>query len=225
MSRNPVPVPRILFALVVAGATALGVGFFVRDFPSLFRTLLSIVSGLVGFIVGANILPSGKKLKDPDQSLLRLSAQAQRNQDELQASALELIRNQRTSLEKIAFRITDDQLRAPVSRILQVYQGMAESVNQDPKDSRPVRRFLNYYGEAGIHLLQHYLQLRNLPEDRKKEEVSKSVQGILESITELADAFQVQLTRLVDNDLMELDTELTVLKKTMALEGMTLPKE
>ena len=217
--------PHVLFALVVAGAVALGVGFLVRGLPFFLRMILSVASGLGGFLVGANILPSTSGRKNEDASLMRLSAQAQRNQDELQASAMELIRTQRTALENIAFRITNDELRTGVDRILRSYQAMAESVGQDAKDARPVKRFLNYYGEAGITLLQHYLKLGNLPEEQKKEAVGESTQRIRESTLELAQAFESQLGKLLDNDLLELDTELTILKKTMALEGMVLPKK
>ena len=225
MSKKRVLLPHVLFALVVAGGVALGVGFLVRELPFFLRMILSVSSGLGGFIVGANILPSTRSRKNRDSNLVRLSAQAQRNQDELQKSAMELIRTQRTALENIAFRITNDELRSGVDRILRSYQGMAESVGQDPKDARPVKRFLNYYGEAGITLLQHDLKLGNLPDDQKNEAVGESTQRILESITELAQAFESQLAKLLDNDLLELDTELTIFNKTMALEGMVLPKK
>ncbi len=208
--------------LAMAGAFG-GAAFAGIVFSGPLMYIFGGIFALTGFIVGANV-PTGKTENLVDSTkLIRMTDQARMNQEQQIRQTLELIQKQRAAMETLVFRISEDTLRTQGDGILRVYQSFARAVQEDPKDARPVRRFLNYYGETGLEILKRYHQLNQLPRTEQTLEVRESLTRISQSLTELKGAFELQLQKLMDNDLLELDTELTVLEKTIALEGLKKP--
>lgn len=214
--------PRLVLALALGVGIGVAVWFLTRGLPGFLSLVLTIFAGAGGFLAGANIGSTRGISRDRKvDRLVGLSKEATHTQEVNLRQTLLLIQTQRTKLESIVFKITDDQLRSLGDKLLKRYGDFADAVKQDPKDIRPVRRFLNYYGEAAASILEKYLHLRNLPAEQQNEESRAALARVGTSLAELERGFATQYARLLDNDLMEMDTELTVLEKTLRLEGLS----
>src|SRR5690606_9903252 len=87
--------------------------------------------------------------------------------------------------------------------------------------ARPVRRFLNHYGESAVTIVEKYLQLDNLPASMQTESSAKATDNIVSTLTDMKGAFEVLQKRLIENDLFSIETELEVLQKSMGLDGLS----
>jgi 5-bromo-4-chloroindolyl phosphate hydrolysis protein len=103
-------------------------------------------------------------------------------------------------------------------KIKTTLEQILDEIRKDPKDLKTARSFLNYYPEAVIKILDRYtdLQSRNINDPSIQNSLSKA-EDLLGTITR---AFEKQLTQLFQNDVMVLDTELELLRRTIQSEGL-----
>ena len=117
------------------------------------------------------------------------------------------IRNiQKTSVQQKAAVLADT-----IGRIIQ-------NVKDDPKDIRPARKFFDYYMDTTIKLLDGYVDIekRNVSDPQLKGALL-SIEQMLEKMNK---AFEKQLVQLLEDNLLDLETELKVLHNTIDLEGL-----
>lgn len=107
---------------------------------------------------------------------------------------------------------------AQVGQIATVVEKVLEEIEADPKELKQARQFLAYYLDATIKILNLYVGLgsQNLADEKIQGSLTR-VEGLL---TTLRDAFENQLKRLLSNDVMDLDTEISLLEQTIRMEGL-----
>jgi len=122
------------------------------------------------------------------------------------------------SLQNLAFRITRPEVRRKVEGIADVAYRIVEDVKKDPKDLRAARQFFGYYLGACVKVVSSYVELsvRPVQDDETKAACAK-VEAELDTIRQ---AFEKQLATLQENNLIDLDVELSVLKNTIRMEGL-----
>ncbi len=121
-------------------------------------------------------------------------------------------------LRVLGRRMPSAPLRARVAAIALLAERIVEDLKQDPKDVRSARRFLDYYLEATVTVVQRYAQLF------RKGGTSDDVQKVLAKFDTLLDTiqstFEKQLNRLLRDDTLDLDADISVLKQMMDSEGL-----
>lgn len=190
----------------VLGAVAFLAFLFLLQ-AGLFLSLLAAAGGFVAGLLLAN---------DP-RSLRSFSGEpAAKNLDAALAAAEEKLEE----FESLIGAIESESVRRKARQIADLERKILEDIEADPKDFGPARGFLSYYQEAAVNILRKYQQIleRGASSSEVRASVSK-VEPILETIRA---AFEKQLARLLENDVLDLDTEITVLEETLKMEGWNL---
>ena len=91
-------------------------------------------------------------------------------------------------------------------------------LEQNPQKIRLARKFFSYYLETAANILKRYLELSS------RELQSTDIQRVLvraeEVLTIMAGAFDKQLASLVQNEVIDLEVEVRVLKSTLESEEL-----
>lgn len=130
---------------------------------------------------------------------------------------LQVSKKRSIEIRELSAKIKDQNIRKKVEEISQVVFKIFENFKNDPRDVQVSRQILMYYLETTVTILRKYVELSS--QNVQSEEVENSLQkvrGLLDSIKE---AFEKHYLKLLSNDVMELDTEVAVMEKTMKMEG------
>ncbi len=91
-----------------------------------------------------------------------------------------------------------------------------EYLGKHPEDMGKARQFVNYYVDATKNIVDQYVELSGKKDMTQEIETALGkVEGMLSSI---GDTYRRQLAHLYEDDLLDLNAEITLLKKTMELE-------
>jgi TM2 domain-containing membrane protein YozV len=103
-----------------------------------------------------------------------------------------------------------DELRA----ISELGERILDEVERDPKSRPAVQRFLDYYLESAAKIIALHAKMAALKPGRAEP-------GLGAAIADIRRTFQYFLDRALDDDLADLDSELTVLRTKMRSEGIS----
>lgn len=92
-----------------------------------------------------------------------------------------------------------------------------EHLNNNPKKIRQSRRYLDYYLEMASKIMCKYTTF--LDTGLNSEEVLKVFQETEKALRILNDAFEKQFTKLLRNDMMEVEANVKVLEETFKLDN------
>jgi hypothetical protein len=121
-------------------------------------------------------------------------------------------------LRRAIARIPDKSVRARAEAIAEVADRILEDIRKDPKDVRPARQFFSYYLDATVRVLGKYVELRSHGES--SDAVRSSLRRVEDNLELIRSAFEKQLDRLLEDDVLDLDTEIALLEKTIKMEGL-----
>jgi len=196
---------RPIVVLALAGGT-----FAVLQFVVGTGLVISLLGAFGGFVVG-NVIMTGKKKSLPAtlvDGIDRIDYEA----------ALKTAWNKHRVIVNEAFKINNPPMRKKVDAIADVVKRVLDDVKADPSDFRQARQFLEYYLDATVKIIQRYVELYE--KSTGNPEIKESLIRVEETLDTIKDAFEKQLRILLENDKMDLDIELTVLKRTIELEGL-----
>lgn len=123
-----------------------------------------------------------------------------------------------TQLKRAAERISDKRVRGKAYAVCDSVARILSDIREDPKDLRPARKFLDYYLDATIKVVDRYASLSS--KSVRSDDLSSSLSRVEESLDTIKSAYDKQLVQLLENDVMDLDTELEVLERTIKMEGL-----
>lgn len=113
--------------------------------------------------------------------------------------------------------ITNNTVAGKVQDICRTGAEIFDYLGKNPGDISKARQFINYYLDATEKIVNQYVELSARKEKTKEIEDSlKRVEAMLDSIKE---TYSKQLHNLLEDDLLDLNTEISVLEKTMKYEG------
>jgi 5-bromo-4-chloroindolyl phosphate hydrolysis protein len=127
-------------------------------------------------------------------------------------------KSKQMQMQNEAFRITKPEIRKLVDGIADATGRIIDEVRRDPKDLRNAYQFFGYYLDASLKIVKRYVELAATP--NPAEDVSAACARVEGELSTIKDAFEKQLVLLRENDMIDLDVELTVLKKTIEMEGL-----
>jgi len=113
--------------------------------------------------------------------------------------------------------IANNEVASKVQDICRTGSDIFDYLGKNPGDIPKARQFINYYLDATEKIVNQYVELSSRKDKTKEIEDSlKRVEAMLDSIK---DTYSKQLHNLLENDLLDLNTEISVLEKTMKFEG------
>jgi 5-bromo-4-chloroindolyl phosphate hydrolysis protein len=120
-------------------------------------------------------------------------------------------------IKRMAKKTEDKSIRDQILAIHSVARKIFDNFEYDPKDIKAARQFLNYYLDATIKIIEQYSILSDMKTNEKKKETLKEVEKLMGRIEK---AFENQLTKLYDDDFINLDTEIRVLENAVKHDGL-----
>ena len=109
----------------------------------------------------------------------------------------------------------------PLLRECQDLIGRAGSIlkylTDNPEKIPAARRYIDYYQETAANVLEHYAELKNT--GLSTVETKKVLNSTRESILTLKAAFDLQFEKLMQDELMDLETDLKLLQENLKLES------
>ena len=96
-------------------------------------------------------------------------------------------------------------------------------LTDNPEKIPAARRYIDYYQETAANVLEHYAELKNT--GLSTVETKKVLNSTRESILTLKAAFDLQFEKLMQNELMDMEADLNLLKQTLRSEGYKEPEK
>jgi len=120
------------------------------------------------------------------------------------------------------YKLKDDAMRRELDLISDRFKKITGIVKEDPADFKAARRYLNTMLSSLDTIVVNSVRLFESPSpsEEGKDMLSKAREG-LALIRESADK---QINRMYENNILELDVEIEVLKKSLAARGLTETK-
>ncbi len=113
--------------------------------------------------------------------------------------------------------ISDNIIASKVQDICKTGSEIFDYLAKNPSEISKAKQFLNYYLDATEKIVNQYVELSTKKDKSPEIEASlKRVESMLDSIKE---TYSKQLHNLLENDLLDLNTEISVLEKTMKYEN------
>jgi 5-bromo-4-chloroindolyl phosphate hydrolysis protein len=205
------PAPANIAATIASVAIAVGIFLFFL----LPLNMGFIVSGIlaVAAYIGSVILfglHKGQKEKDIEVELGR-----QGITPEMVQQAIAEGRRKTREIDAIGAKVKSTSVKKKIEAITDVCERIFQDFEKDPKDIKAARQFLQYYLDATIKILQRYSDLE------EHADLSKDLSASLAKVESLLDtihtAFEKQLAKLLEDDVMDLDVEMDLLEKTMKM--------
>lgn len=132
----------------------------------------------------------------------------------------EALRDGRAKLSELrrqADRIPAVSVKRKVQDIAGLVERILDDIRRDPKDLRSARQFMGYYLDATTKIVGKYVEISE--RDVSSTEIDASLRRVEGTLDTIKGAFQRQLARLLEDDVMDLDTEVELLEKTIEMEG------
>ena len=102
--------------------------------------------------------------------------------------------------------------------ILEICGSIFKTLEESPTDIKVIRQFFTYYLEALLTIFQKYNQIaKSGIKGEKQDRIHEQMTRNLGMVKELLHS---QLKKLLEDDFMDLDTELQTLNKMMEMEGI-----
>ena len=121
-------------------------------------------------------------------------------------------------LHKAASKIRSQPVRHKVTGLVYTAKQIIADIKDDPKDLKRARPFLNYYLDATIMIVRRYASLS--AGGVESPEIRSSIERVESLLDMLQTAYEKQLAVLLEDDVMDLETELEVLERTIRMEGL-----
>jgi 5-bromo-4-chloroindolyl phosphate hydrolysis protein len=170
--------------------------------------LISVLCGSGGLVAGYFLFRTNKPMK------VELGGpEAAELQEALKEGEAKL-----AALRAGAKGIKNAAVGAKVEGIAVMVKRVLDQIRKDPHNLRNARQFLGYYLDATGKIVARYAELSAQGlQDSDLQASLRRVEGMLDTIRA---AFEKQLARLLSDDVLDLDTELGLLEKTIKMEGL-----
>ena len=135
-------------------------------------------------------------------------------------NAAEVVREGMEKLRQIsnsARMVRSNEIAGKIREICGVGVKIFDDVKKNPNHTNKIRQFTNYYLDATKKIIEQYVEFSG--KSNQNPEVEKTVQKIEGMLDSIKQTFDKQLANLLENDLLDINTELAVLKNTMKMEG------
>ncbi len=182
----------------------------------IFNTLFWWILGLIGILVVAVIV-----------LLIVMNAKDKKRKQEKVADGITLgdvesyiadCERQLQDIRRHMYKLKDSDMREELDQISTLCRKLFRQLKDDPKDMRVVRRFMDTMLPSLDRIVNQSVVLFGNPSP--DEESKRALAEAKEGMTLLRKAIEAQSSKLNENNILDLDVEVNVLKKTLAARGL-----
>ncbi len=181
--------------------------FFAVDLPFWISALFGL------FAYGVGLFLFGALNRKEEGISISLSGLTQIDIEKAIRSSGEKVANIRNA----AKMITNKTVASKVYEVCAAAEAIIENFKKDPKDIKAGRQFINYYLDAAGKIVERYVELSTVKAPSR--EIVLAIQKAEEILSIIKEAFEKQLSMLMEDQVMDLNTEMELLKKTLKMEG------
>jgi hypothetical protein len=169
-------------------------------------------------------VPSSVLVSPPAPPALVAGAERLALPRSLDAGAVELIEDAHAQVDDIVAAAGDIQkpeVRSRVVRLCGTAEQILDELGREPRQIQLARAFLAYYLRAAQRIVAGYAELAR--RGTTSSSVADSLAGAEHSLDSIQQAFDEQLAALLEHRVMDLDSEVAVLEKTVRMSASELP--
>lgn len=155
---------------------------------------------LIKYITNKSKTPDIKTVKNPDT-------------EEIIKGGLQKLKQIRNS----TVMIKNNDSAAKIKEICTTGFEILEHLQKYPEDLKKAKPFLNYYLVTTEKIVNRYTELCSKKE--RSEEIEKAIENVETVLYSINETYKKQLNNLLEDDLLDLSVEISVLEKTMKLEA------
>ena len=132
--------------------------------------------------------------------------------------AIEEGRAQVQEIRRSAAAVPKADVRQKIEALCASAERIFDDLPKDPKDVPAARQFLTYYLDATGKIVRRYSELASVP--AKSTQIKDTLAKVESSFDLIQLAFDRQLSRLLQDDVLDLDSEIALLEKTISMENL-----
>ena len=198
----------VSFLIVIAAAVVL-----MFAFKNLFWWLLGIVLFLVVAVVVALLVYNSREKKknerivtdgvtagDVDEYILKSGSRLQ-------------------SIRRNYYKLKDDGMRRELDLITDRFKKISKIIKDDPTDFKAARRYLNAMLSSLETIISQSVRLFESP--GLSTDGADSIEKAKEGLSLIRESADKQINKFYENNILELDVEIEVVKKSLAARGLT----
>jgi hypothetical protein len=166
---------------------------------------LAIFIGISGYVItGLLIFPATPAIEKQRQEML--------------GGVLKEGKNKLTQIRTLSKQIKTPQMSQKINSLCEVGENIFEAVRKKSEHVRSAQQFSNYYLDTTIKIIKKYLELS---EHRAySDDVQLALAKVERMLDDVQGAFEKQLSSLLRDEVLDLDTELAVLEETIEIENL-----
>lgn len=133
----------------------------------------------------------------------------------------EVVGEARTSLERLRRKsrlVGDPDVRRKALSACTTAAKIVVELERKPKGIQSARPFLTYYLDATDRIVTQYIEIS--ARKVEGESVQRTLARVEPTLDVIDDAFERQLESLLHDEVLDLDTEITLLQKTAKMDGL-----
>ena len=115
-------------------------------------------------------------------------------------------------------KIPDPELSAQISRMEKAGAAILNEVAENPEKGNQIRRFATYYLPTSIKILSSYAKLG--ASGARGDNAAELMEEVQRNAKAIADAFEVQLDNLFSDEVLDVSSDIDVLKGMMKGDGL-----
>ena len=119
--------------------------------------------------------------------------------------------------------IKDPEIRKKINELMRITDKITQDAIDDPSDVPQIKKFMNYYLPTTIKLLNSYDRMSS--QGIEGENLSKSMSNITSMLDTAVEAFKKQLDSLFADQAMDIETDIDVMNRMLAREGLSGNKD
>lgn len=128
-------------------------------------------------------------------------------------------RKQLNEIRQISTSLNDAVISSKIERISDICDKIFAYIAQNPKKLPEIHRFLGYYFPTVLKLLKAYQKF--LAQNINGENLSSAITSIENILDTIVTAFEKLLDNLFGDEVLDINTDITVLENILTQEGLT----
>lgn len=126
---------------------------------------------------------------------------------------IEKLRN----IRNLTLKIVSNDVAKQIQDICKTGADIFDYIRKNPDDFKKAKQFINYYLDTTEKIVNRYVQLSAAKD--KSSEIEASLKKVEETLASIDQTYKKQLHNLMENDVLDLNTEIKVLETTMKMGG------
>jgi 5-bromo-4-chloroindolyl phosphate hydrolysis protein len=132
-----------------------------------------------------------------------------------------IIKQSNAQLQEICrnyYKLKDPEMQKELDAISNQFRQIFKIIKEDPKDIKNARRYMNTTFLSLSTIVNQSVQLFQVP--NLSDEAKASLKNAKEGMRMIREATDKQINKFYENNILDLDVELAVLKKSLSARGL-----